>query len=106
MEGGIIDSHESIDIGGFQEATIVSFDIPSKERASRIAVQRLLRGRRDTKRVNGEAVTYSYPGMLDEGGLRLGQSVFLFPADLASRLIVKLRELKISHRYWDVMMKD
>ncbi len=89
-----------------EEALLISFDIPDRYKTRRTAVYRFLNGRSDTKIVGGIPKTYRYPGLLDEGGFRLGQSVFLFPADLASRLIVKLRELRISHRYWHVMMKD
>ncbi|MCK4444024.1 MAG: hypothetical protein KAW09_05740 [Thermoplasmata archaeon] len=86
---------------GLEEATIVSFDIPSTDRNGRAIIHRLLHGRIDTKEVNGRTKTYRYPGLLDEGGFRMGQSVFLLPPDLASRLNARLRELKISHRFWD-----
>ncbi len=89
---------------GLEEATIVSFDIPSTDKSRRSIIQRFLHGRSDTRNLNGKMKTYRYPGLLDEGGFRLGQSVFLLPPDLASRLILKLRELKISHRYWDVLV--
>lgn len=88
----------------FEEATIVSFDIPENDRSRRSIIQRYLRGRIDRKNVNGEERTYRYPGLLDEGGFRLGQSVYLLPPDLASRLIAKLRESGVKHHYWNVMM--
>ena len=78
-----------------KEATIVSFDIPKGDGCRRSVTQGFLYGRTDTKMVDGVTRTYRYPGLLDEGGLRLGQSVLLPPPDLASRLILKLRELKI-----------
>ncbi len=96
----------TLETRGLVEATLISFDIPDRHKARRTAIYRFLSGRSDTKVVDGIPKTYRYPGLLDEGGFRLGQSVFLFPAYLASRLIVKLRELRISHRYWHVMMKD
>ena len=83
----------------------MSFDIPQEGNSRRIAIQRYLHGRVETRNVNGGERTYRYPGLLDEGGFRLGQSVYLFPPDLASRLIVKLRELGTEHRYWDVMIR-
>lgn len=86
-------------------ATIVSFDIPREHGSQRTTVQRFLYGRTDIKNVNGSEKEYRYLGLLDEGGFRLGQSVYLFPPGLASRLIVKLRELGIRHHYWDVMMQ-
>ena len=92
---------ENIDL---EEATIVSFDIPENDRSRRSTIQRYLRGRIDRKNVNGKERTYRYPGLLDEGGFRLGQSVYLLPPDLASRLIAKLRELGAKHHYWNVMM--
>ena len=90
---------------GLEEGTIVSFDIPREGNSRRIVIQGFLHGRTKTIKVNGEERTYRYPGLLDEGGFRLGQSVCLFPPDLASRLIVKMRELGISHHYWDVMIQ-
>ncbi|MFQ5884775.1 MAG: hypothetical protein ACE5IO_06715 [Thermoplasmata archaeon] len=89
---------------GLKEATIVSFDIPQRDRSRRSIVQRCLYGRSETRNLNGVMKTYRYPGLLDDGGFRLGQSVFLLPPDLASRLILKLRGLKVSHRYWDVLV--
>ncbi len=89
---------------GMEVATIVSFDIPREHGSQRTTVQRFLHGRTDVKNVNGSEKEYRYPGLLDEGGFRLGQSVYLFPPDLASRLVVKLRELGAMHRYWDVMI--
>ena len=90
---------------GLEKGTIVSFDIPQEGNSRRIAIQRHLHGRTETTRVNGKWRTYRYTGLLDEGGFRLGQSVYLFPPDLASRLIVKLRELGIRHHHWDVMIQ-
>ncbi|MFQ6129073.1 MAG: hypothetical protein ACE5QW_09255, partial [Thermoplasmata archaeon] len=78
---------------GFEEVTIVSFDIPREDKSHRSIIQRYLHGRVETRNVNGEEKTYRYSGLLDEGGIRLGQSVYLLPPDLASRLILKLREL-------------
>lgn len=88
-----------------EEATVVSFDIPEDERSRRNTIQRFLHGRVDNKTVNGTVRTYRYAGLLDEGGFRLGQSVYVLPPDLASRLILRLRELGIRHRYWDVMIR-
>ena len=90
---------------GLEEGTIVSFDIPQEDNSRRIAIQRCLHGRVETRSVNGGERTYRYPGLLEEGGFRLGQSVYLLPPDLASRLIVKLRELGIRHHHWDVMIQ-
>ncbi len=103
MEGETVKIKKTMEKLGLEEATIVSFDIPNRDRCGRSNIQRFLHGRTDTKSVNGKMKTYRYPGLLDEGGFRLGQSVFLLPPDLASRLILKLRGLKISHRYWDVL---
>jgi len=89
---------------GMEEATIVSFDIPREHASQRTTVQRFLCGRIDVKNVNGSEKEYRYPGLLDEGGFRLGQSVYLFPPDLASRLVVKLRELGVKHHCWNVRM--
>ncbi|MCK4457799.1 MAG: hypothetical protein KAW39_08690 [Thermoplasmata archaeon] len=85
------------------EATVVSFDIPDKERSKRVAVHRFLHGRVDTKYGNGVQRTYRRPGILDEGGFRLGQSVYILPRDLASRLILELEQLGVDHRCWDVI---
>ncbi|TET91433.1 MAG: hypothetical protein E3J35_02530 [Methanomassiliicoccales archaeon] len=90
---------------GLEERTIVSFDIPRQDRSKRSIIQRYLHGRSETRNLNGKMKTYRYPGLLDEGGSRLGQSVFLLPPDLTSRLILKLRGLKINHRYWDVLVR-
>ncbi|MFQ5910601.1 MAG: hypothetical protein ACE5IJ_07780 [Thermoplasmata archaeon] len=85
------------------EATVISFDIPDEDRSKRVGIHGLLHGRVDTKHVNGLQRTYRYPGILDEGGFRLGQSVYLLPRNLASRLILRLAELRIDHRHWDVV---
>ncbi|MFQ5885349.1 MAG: hypothetical protein ACE5IO_09650 [Thermoplasmata archaeon] len=53
---------------GLKVATIVSFDIPNRDRCGRSNIQRFLHGRTDTKSVNGVMKTYRYPGLLDEGG--------------------------------------
>ncbi|MEE9224029.1 MAG: hypothetical protein V3U51_04695 [Thermoplasmata archaeon] len=89
---------------GLEEATIVSFDIPREKKTRRSLIHRYIHGRIETRNVNGETRTYTYPGLLDEGGFRMGQSVYLLPSNLASRLILKLSELNISHRYWDMLM--
>ena len=98
-------SRKDTEDAGIEEATIVSFDIPREHGSQRTIVQRFLYGRIDVKNVNGSEKEYRYPGLLDEGGFRLGQSVYLLPPNLASRLIVKLRELGTEHRYWDVMIR-
>lgn len=95
---------EAMEKVGLEERTIVSFDIPQRDGSRRSTIHKLLCGRVETRDLNGVMKTYRYPGLLDEGGFRLGQSVFLLPPDLASRLILKLRELKISHRSWDVFV--
>ena len=89
---------------GLREATIVSFDIRETDGARRSALHKFIYGRVDRKEVNGSIRTYRYGGLIHHGGFRLGQSVYLFPPDLASRLIVKLRELRINHTYWDVFL--
>ena len=89
---------------GPKEATIVSFDIPQEDVTRRRLVDRYICGRSETRSVNGEERTYSYPGLLDEGGFRLGQSVYLFPPDLASRFILRLEELHVVHNFWDVLI--
>ena len=88
---------------GGMEATIVSFNIPDEERSLRLVIHRFLHGRVDTKNVKGTHRTYRYPGILDEGGFRVGQSVYLLPRGLASRFIHRLSELGVIHRCWDVM---
>ncbi len=90
--------------GCLEEAMVVSFDIVRTDRTRRTIIHRLIYGRTDTKILKGTAKTYRYPGLLDEGGFRMGQSVFLFPPDLASELIRKLRELKVEHRCWDIWL--
>jgi hypothetical protein len=87
-----------------EKATIVSFDIPEGDRTRRSIIHRFIHGRSETRCLNGNEKTYKYPGLLDEGGFRLGQSVYLIPPEPASRLILKLEELKISHRYWDILV--
>ena len=96
-----MEKEKTKDCRHLRESTVVSFDIPSKEKTKRNIIQSFLCGRSDTKTVNGRTKTYRYPGLLDEGGFRMGQSVFLLPPDQASRLIAKLREMKISHRFWN-----
>jgi hypothetical protein len=93
------------DLKNLCEATMVSFDLPLDDASRRSIVQRFLHGRVERRVVNGGEKTYHYPGLLEEGGFRVGQSVYLLPADLASRLIVKLREMMIEHRYWDVTIR-
>jgi hypothetical protein len=85
-----------------QEATIVSFDIARGDRARRTAIHRLIHGRTETVVKNGIEKTYRYPGLLDQGGFRMGQSVFLFPPNLASHLLMKLKKPKVDHRSWKV----
>ncbi len=104
VEGEMIIKKGTMEKLGLEERTIVSFDIPRQDRSKRSIIQRYLHGRSETRNLNGKMKTYRYPGLLDEGGFRLGQSVFLLPPDLASRLILKLRGLKINHRYWDVLV--
>lgn len=104
MRSQTVLKEKSIEYTNIEEATIVSFDIPQNDKSARSIIQRYLHGRTERRNVNGEDRTYRYPGLLDEGGFRLGQSVYFLPPDLASRLILKLREQKISHRYWDVMV--
>jgi hypothetical protein len=87
---------------GLREATIVHFDISRARSDVRWKLHRFLHGRVDQKRANGRSRSYRYPGLLHEGGIRLGQSVYLLPPDLASRLIVKLRDLGVKHEWWDI----
>ena len=103
MEAQATRREMTMEDSGLEEGTIVSFDIPREGNSRRIVIQRFLHGRTETTKVNGEERTYRYPGLLDEGGFRLGQSVYLFPPELASSVIVKMRELCIIHHYWDVM---
>lgn len=84
------------------KAKVVSFDIAREDGTRRTIIHRLIYGRIETKILGGTEKTYRYPGLLDEGGFRMGQSVFLFPPNLAFRLIEKLKELKVDHRHWDV----
>lgn len=56
----------------------------------------------DTKRVDGSLKAYRYPGLLHQGGQRLGQSVYLLSPELASRLILKLREWRVAHDWREV----
>ncbi len=102
VEGDRVEKENTKNSKYLRKSTIVSFDIPNKEKTKRNIIQNFLFGRSDTKTINGRTKTYRYPGLLDEGGFRMGQSVFLLPPDLALRLSAKLRELKISHRLWDV----
>ena len=87
---------------GLREVTVVHFDLARAEAKKRWALHRFLHGRVDEKRVNGGRKCYRYPGLLHEGGIRLGQSVYLLEADLASRLIGRLRDLGIRHEWWDL----
>lgn len=87
---------------GLRQATIVHFDIPRRDPATRWRLHRLLHGRVDRKQVNGSSKGYRYPGLLHEGGQRLGQSVYILPPDLASRLILKLREWRVAHDWREV----
>ncbi len=61
--------------------TLVCFDI-HRGRGKK-AVYRALWRRQE--QIDGR--TYAYPGLLDKGAIRLGQSVFAFPPDLAGGLI-------------------
>jgi hypothetical protein len=106
VEGQAIVEKVSPESPGFKEVTLISFDIPDRNKTRRTAIYRFLNGRSDTKIVDGEPKTYIYPGLLDEGGFRIGQSVFLLPPDLATRLIQKLTELKINHLTWNVLLQD
>lgn len=85
-----------------EEAILISFDIPDRYKTRRTAVYRFLNGRSDTKVVGGIPKTYRYPGLLEEGGFRLGQSVFVLPPTLASRLIQKLVELRVEYQQWQI----
>ncbi len=92
----------ALDQLGLVARTIVHFDIKAKDSAARWSLHRFLHGRIDRKTVNGGTKVYRYGGLLHEGGIRLGQSVYLLPPDLASRLIVKLRDLGVRHEWRDV----
>lgn len=104
MEGEMPVRRDAVKELGLEEATIVSFDNPQEDKTRRSLIHRYIHGRSETRNVNGETKTYTYPGLLDEGGFRMGQSVYLLPSNLASRLILKLSELNISHRFWDMFM--
>lgn len=87
---------------GVRESTIVHFDVAKVDADKRWALQRFLKGRVERRRLKGRTKVYRYPGLLHEGGFRLGQSVYLLSPDHASRLIGRLRDLGIRHRWWDV----
>lgn len=89
---------------GLVERTIVHFDIRGNDSRKRWDLHRFLHGRVDRKRLSTEVKTYRYAGLLHEGGVRVGQSVYLLPPDLASRLIVKLRDLGVRHEWRDVFV--
>lgn len=104
MEGEMPVRRDAVKELGLEETTIISFDIPQEDRTRRSLIHRFIHGRSETRSVNGGTKTYTYPGLLDEGGFRVGQSVYLLPSNLASRLILKLSELNVSHRFWDMLM--
>jgi hypothetical protein len=91
-----------LDALGMKDATIVSYDIKKADAAARSAVERLVYGRRVEMRVNGSRKVYEYPGLVHEGARRLGQSVVIMEPDLASRLIMKLREHRVPFTIQDV----
>ncbi|MEE9115883.1 MAG: hypothetical protein V3U09_03195 [Thermoplasmata archaeon] len=68
MEGISIAKNVSLEKRGVEEATLISFDIPDRNKRRRTAIYRFLNGRSDTKVVGGIPKTYRYPGLLDEGG--------------------------------------
>lgn len=94
-----------LDALGLQEYTIVHFDIKRTESAVRWKLHRFLRGRTVERKLKSSVRVYRYPGLLHEGGFRVGQSVYMLPPELAGRLISKLRELRVSHRWWDVFSR-
>lgn len=87
---------------GLVERTIVHFDVREGDQRTRRTIQRYLHGRVDRKGLARSEKVYRYPGLLHEGGFRLGQSVYMFPPDLASRFIIKLRELGVRPEWRDV----
>lgn len=84
------------------ERTIVHFDIRGDDSRRRWEIHRFLHGRVDRKRLSNREKVYRYGGLLHEGGVRLGQSVYMLPPDLGSRLITKLRELGVHPEWRDV----
>ncbi|MFQ5553302.1 MAG: hypothetical protein ACE5EW_06255 [Thermoplasmata archaeon] len=87
---------------GLEETTVVHFDIPEGQPGKRWKLHRFLHGRVERRKLKGSTKLYRYPGLLHEGGFRMGQSVYMLPPELASRLIVELRDLGVRHRWWDV----
>ncbi len=78
----------------------VSLDIGRWNSRGRRAVYRALDGR--TEIVSGKA--YNYPGLVREGGQRLGQSVFALNPDRAGELIVILQKYSITYREWNALL--
>ncbi len=101
-EGGGKERDHLLDRLGLQERTIVSFDLRRLDHKCRWAIHRALHGRVERRRVNGGEKVYRYPGILHEGGIRLGQSVYMLPPELASRLIVVLRDLHVRFTWREV----
>ena len=87
---------------GLVERTIVHFDISHLDSKKRWALHRFLHGRVERRQNNGKERVYRYGGLLHEGGIRIGQSVYMLPPNLASRLIGKLRDLNIRFEWRDV----
>ena len=91
----------SLDRLGLTEATLVHYDVRDANARAKSALNRLLRGRVETR--NGR--TYRYPGLVAEGARWVGQSVFLPEPEVADRLIVKLQDLRVRHTTITVFME-
>lgn len=87
---------------GLVERTVVHFDVSREDRDRRWAVHRLLHGRVVRRPANGRVNVYRYSGILQEGGIRLGQSVYLLPPELASRMMAGPRDLGVRFEWRDV----
>jgi hypothetical protein len=94
-----------LDALGLEEGTLVHFDIREADPGTRWALHRFLHGRVERRVLKKKERVYRYPGLLHEGGVRIGQSVYLLPPNLGSRLIVKLRELKIQHETREIYVQ-
>jgi hypothetical protein len=64
---------------------ILSYDISGRDHSTAMAVYHFIFG--STKRVDGGAKTYRYPGMIEKAGVVwFGQSVFLLTQERSAKL--------------------
>ncbi len=81
---------------------LVPFDIRDTDGRTRTAIYRALHGREET--VKGR--TYVYPGLIHEGAVRVGQSVFALDPDQAERLLSLLRRHHVPCWHWETFWRS